>query len=328
MATQIKNGNCANVNNGKFASTRNNNNNNNNNNGSSDEEELCKVGAVQQLEAQDNTILNGSDLAPLATSNKSPSQTVTRSSTVDPRVLIPELCNHFYHLGWASGTGGGLSIRQDGFIYCAPSGVQKERIRPEEMFVLNEDGEIIERPQNDRLKCSECLSLFMVAFKLRNAGCCIHSHSINANLITALYDERNIEFQRKKLAAKGDTKCSSYLKSNKEFRITNQEMIKGIKLGSSNDNLRYNDTLVVPIIDNVLYERDLAGAMYEAVSKYPDSNAVLVRNHGVYVWGNNWMQAKSMAECYDYLFKLKLEAFRLGFDWMLDERDQKDLEAI
>ena len=64
-----------------------------------------------------------------------------------------------------------MSIRQNGFIYCAPSGVQKERIKPDEMFVLNEDGEIIERPQNEKLKCSECLSLFMVAFKLRNAGC-------------------------------------------------------------------------------------------------------------------------------------------------------------
>ena len=93
-------------------------------------------------------------------------------------------------------------------------------------------------------------------------------------------------------------------------------MIKGIKIGSSNRNLNYNDTLIVPIIDNVLFERDLAGAMYQAVSAYPDSNAVLVRNHGVYVWGNTWQQAKSMAECYDYLFKLKLEAFKYGFDWI------------
>lgn len=228
---------------------------------------------------------------------------------VDPKVLIPQLCNHFYNLGWASGTGGGLSIRQNGLIYCAPSGVQKERIRPEDMFVLDEHtGEILERPRNDRLKCSECLSLFMVAFKLRSAGCCIHSHSINANLITALHSKRAIE-----------QRASSQIKTHNEFRIKNQEMIKGIKIGSTTENLNYSDTLVVPIIDNVLFERDLAGAMQEAVFAYPDSNAVLVRNHGVYVWGNSWQQAKSMAECYDYLFKLKLEAFSYGFDWVLDE---------
>lgn len=246
---------------------------------------------------------------------------ITRSVRVErsTKELIPELCNHFYHLGWASGTGGGLSIRQNGLIYCAPSGVQKERIKPEDMFVLKEsDGSIVERPKNERLKCSECLSLFMVAFKLRDAGCCIHSHSINANLITALYSERGFELRRNRLKASGGGDKHLFGSTN-EFRISNQEMIKGIKRGSSDQNLNYTDTLMVPIIDNVLYERDLAGSMQQAVVSYPDSNAVLVRNHGLYVWGKSWMQAKSMAECYDYLFKLKLEAVRCGFDWFLDE---------
>ena len=36
--------------------------------------------------------------------------------------LIAELCRHFYNLGWATGTGGGISIRDDDDIYIAPSG--------------------------------------------------------------------------------------------------------------------------------------------------------------------------------------------------------------
>lgn len=234
----------------------------------------------------------------------------------DPKLLIPELCNHFYHLGWASGTGGGLSIRQNGLIYCAPSGVQKERIKSKDMFVLDDKtGQVLERPKDSRLKCSECLSLFKVAFELRDAGCCIHSHSINANLITALYSEEYASYQRR--ISPSINGNSSAKERTKEFRVKNQEMIKGIKIGSSDKNLNYNDTLVVPIIDNVLYERDLAGAMREAVSNYPESNAVLVRNHGVYIWGKTWQEAKSMAECYDYLFKLNLEAAKYGFDWMI-----------
>lgn len=198
--------------------------------------------------------------------------------------------------------------------------MQKERIKPEDMFVLNDDGEVIQGPLNSKLKCSECLNLFMVPFKLRNAGCCIHSHSINANLITALYSKRNIEFQARIRNANGDSNHpGTFIDSELEFRISNQEMIKGIKRGSSDEALKYTDTLVVPIIDNVLYEKDLAGAMYDIVRRYPLANAVLVRNHGVYVWGKTWNQAKSMAECYDYLFKLKLEALRCGFDWMLNE---------
>lgn len=193
--------------------------------------------------------------------------------------------------------------------------MQKERIQPEDMFVLDESGQVIERPQNPNLKCSECLPLFMVPFKIRNAGCAIHSHSINANLVTALYNERNSRFQKNKRNQSGPGSVDG----DANFRISHQEMIKGIYMGSSDHHLQYNDTLEVPIIDNVLHERDLAGAMEEAVVKYPLTNAVLVRNHGVYVWGKTWNQAKSMAECYDYLFKVKLEAVKYGFDWMLEE---------
>lgn len=236
----------------------------------------------------------------------------------NPKQLIPDLCRHFYNLGWASGTGGGLSIRQDGRIYCAPSGVQKERIQTDDLFVLDEDGVVLERPKDPSLKCSECLSLFMVAFKLRDAGCCIHSHSINANLVTSLCSKQ-LSRRLSTATTYGDQKGPQGSLSNDEFRISNQEMIKGIRLGASDQCLQYTDTLVVPIIDNVLHERDLVGSMFQALNAYPQSNAVLVKNHGLYVWGKNWEQAKSMAECYDYLFKLKLKAFKYGFD--LTEND-------
>lgn len=39
-------------------------------------------------------------------------------------------------LGWVTGTGGGISIKHGEHIYLAPSGVQKERIKPEHIFVL------------------------------------------------------------------------------------------------------------------------------------------------------------------------------------------------
>jgi len=90
----------------------------------------------------------------------------------------------------------------------------------------------------------------------------------------------------------------------KEFKISHQEMIKGVKLGGTGKALSYLDTLVVPIIDNTPDEEDLKDSMAEAMKSYPDAAAVLVRRHGVYVWGPDWEKAKTQAECLDYLFEM------------------------
>lgn len=33
--------------------------------------------------------------------------------------------------------------------------------------------------------------------------------------------------------------------------------------------------------------------MSEALTKYPQTTAILVRRHGLYVWGDTWQQAKT-----------------------------------
>lgn len=58
-----------------------------------------------------------------------------------------ELCSLFYRLGWASGTGGSISIRQGDDIFMAPSGVQKERMLPRDIFVIDMQGRVKEAPQ-------------------------------------------------------------------------------------------------------------------------------------------------------------------------------------
>ncbi len=200
----------------------------------------------------------------------------------DPRDIIVELCKQFYLQGWVSGTGGGISIRQGDDVFMAPSGVQKERLQPDDMFVLDRNAEVVSRPTNPALKVSQCAPLFFNAFRLRDAGAVLHSHSINAMLATLIFDD--------------------------EFQVTQLEMMKGIA------GTGFHDQLVVPIIDNTAHECDLADAMADAITAYPKSNAVLVRRHGVYVWGADWVQAKTQAECYDYLFEAAVKMRQLGFD--------------
>src|SRR5687768_11442355 len=102
--------------------------------------------------------------------------------------LICDLAKSFYDLGWVSGTGGGICIRDGDQVVLAPSGVQKERMLPEQMFRIALDGSIVSSPADTSLRPSECSSLFLKAVNLRNAGAVIHSHSMHAVAATLLFE--------------------------------------------------------------------------------------------------------------------------------------------
>ncbi|MGB1277350.1 MAG: methylthioribulose 1-phosphate dehydratase, partial [Nannocystaceae bacterium] len=203
--------------------------------------------------------------------------------------LICELCRQFYDLGWVSGTGGGISIRGEAGIYIAPSGVQKERLQPEDMFVLAADQldepVIVQRPHNPAFRLSECRPLFFNAYRLRGAGAVMHSHSMWAVLATQLFSPGG---------------------GPGLFVSRNLEMQKGLR------GKGCFDEVVVPIIANTPREAQLTESMVTAMLRHPDVDAVLVAGHGVYVWGDTWQKAKTQAECYDYLFRAAVEAHRLG----------------
>jgi methylthioribulose 1-phosphate dehydratase/enolase-phosphatase E1 len=200
-----------------------------------------------------------------------------------PLTLIPELCKQFYHLGWCTGTGGGMSIREGDEVYVAPSGIQKERIRSDSIYVFDMNMNIKRTQPGACLRPSACTPLFFNAYKLRNAGAVIHSHAPEVAMITMLYPGR-------------------------EFRISRLEMIKGIK------GYGYEDTLVIPIIENTPHEAELTDTMYDKMVEYPNCSAILVRRHGIYVWGDTWQEAKSQAESYHYLFNFIIESKKLGID--------------
>ncbi|XP_021290401.1 probable bifunctional methylthioribulose-1-phosphate dehydratase/enolase-phosphatase E1 2 isoform X7 [Herrania umbratica] len=191
---------------------------------------------------------------------------VESKEVTETKALVAELCQHFYPLGWLSGTGGSITIRvhdgsiprQHQLIVMSPSGVQKERMVADGMYVLSSDGFIMSTPSLKLYpyqppKCTDCAPLFM--------------------------------------------------------KITHMEMIKGIQ------GHGYHDELVVPIIENTAHEGELTESLTEAMRAYPKTTAILVRNHGVYIWGDSWISTKTQAECYHYLFDAAIKLYQLGLDW-------------
>lgn len=95
------------------------------------------------------------------------------------------------------------------------------------------------RADEKPVKLSQCSPLFLAAYRQRDAGAVIHSHSLNAVMATVFA---------------GDSK---------ELVVTHQEMIKGIK---GHDNF---EPCTVPIVENTAYERDLTDRLAAAIEAYP-----------------------------------------------------------
>lgn len=202
--------------------------------------------------------------------------------------LVCELCRQFYGLGWVSGTGGGISIAGPDGIYMAPSAVQKERIRPSDVFVLDADVrggcKVVRAPADATLKISECQPLFFNAYRERGAGACLHSHSMWPVLAARVQVP----------SGRGVLSLSGY------------EMLKGLRGKSNRDEVR------IPVIPNTAREAELTESMAIAMREHPDVDAVIVAGHGIYVWGRSWIEAKTQAECLDWLARAVVEGHRLG----------------
>ena len=202
-----------------------------------------------------------------------------------PANLICEFCRIFYNNGWVTGTGGGITIRDNDYVYLAPSGVQKERIQPLDIFVMSlETQKYLRKPLH--YKPSACTPLFMAAYTMRNAGACIHTHSQNAVMCTLLFD--------------------------KVFEISSIEQIKALPKIVEQENMWYSDKLVIPIIENTEKEEDLEASLRKAIAEYPAATAVLVRRHGIYVWGETVWKAKIYNEAIDYLLELAVKMKQMG----------------
>lgn len=112
-------------------------------------------------------------------------------------------------------------------VFIAPSGVQKELVQADDIFVFDYLTRTYVRAPI-ALKPSACTPLFLAAFD-RGAGCCIHTHSIWAVLVTLLVQQGS---------------------GGNVFAIEQIEQIKGIGAGRGKGNLGYYNTLRIPIIDN------------------------------------------------------------------------------
>jgi methylthioribulose-1-phosphate dehydratase len=194
----------------------------------------------------------------------------------ETRQLLTELLRNFYARNWVSGTGGGICGPADGGgLLLAPTGVHKERVGVDDFFTVDPaDGRVISAPADETLRPSECNSIFCLAARERGARSVVHSHALSAVLAGDL-------------AGGGD-----------HLAIRDLEMLKGIR-GVGN-----RDVHLLPVIRNTPREPELVAQISRAIAdpRFERTFAILVADHGAYIWGADVLEAKRHAEVYHFLF--------------------------
>ncbi|WP_050183009.1 methylthioribulose 1-phosphate dehydratase [Domibacillus robiginosus] len=179
---------------------------------------------------------------------------------------------------WFPGTSGNLSIKVDDetFLVTA-SGKDKRKETNEDFLLVDFQGKAIEG--FDGKPSAETL-LHVEVYGKTAAGCSLHVHTVDNNVVSELYGEAG------------------------EVTFSGQEIIKAFGIWEE------NASITIPIIPNYADIPTLAKEFGRYVTQ--DAGAVLIRNHGITVWGRDAFEAKKFLEAYEFLFSwhIKLQMLK------------------
>jgi methylthioribulose-1-phosphate dehydratase len=186
---------------------------------------------------------------------------------------------------WFFGTSGNLSIRvtenPTTFLVTA-SGKDKRKRTNEDFLLVDQNGFPAEKTV---LKPSAETVLHTAIYEKTKAGCVLHVHTVDNNVVSELYGDQG------------------------KVVFTKQEIIKALGLWEE------DEIVDIPIIPNFADLQKLGDVFKKHIKE--DTGAVLIRNHGITVWGKTSFEAKRHLEAYEflcsYLLKLKLFAKQIQF---------------
>ncbi|NMH75517.1 methylthioribulose 1-phosphate dehydratase [Bacillus sp. RO2] len=176
---------------------------------------------------------------------------------------------------WFFGTSGNLSIKVADSplqFLVSSSGKDKRKITSEDFLLVDESGKAVE---NTDLKPSAETLLHLEVYRKTKAGCSLHVHTIDNNVISELYGEQ------------------------REIRFKGQEIIKAFGIWEEDAEVS------IPIIKNYADIPALADEFSSFIEG--DAGAVLIRNHGITVWGKTAFEAKKYLEAWEFLFSYHLK---------------------
>jgi methylthioribulose-1-phosphate dehydratase len=193
----------------------------------------------------------------------------------DPRPTLIESARQFYQLGWMVGTAGNLSGRiSNNSFWITASGKSKGKLQETDFLLMSiDEGKIIDSKDKENKPSAET-SIHQVIYRLfPEAQACYHVHSVEANLVSN--------------QAKGD-----------KLDLPSLEMLKGLGVWEENPKV------TMPVFENYLSVPKIAEEISDRFSQSPPAiPALLIRNHGVTVWGNSTEATQNHLEIAEYIFR-------------------------
>jgi methylthioribulose-1-phosphate dehydratase len=180
---------------------------------------------------------------------------------------------------WFPATSGNISIKVSDspltFLVTA-SGRDKTKTTPDDFLLVDREGKPV---LETHLRPSAETLLHVHVYNHTNAGCVLHVHTVDNNVISSLYAEKG------------------------EVILKDQEIIKALNIWDEGAEIS------IPIIENHAHIPTLGEAFLPYVNS--ETGAVLIRNHGITVWGKDSFDAKRRLEAYEFLFRFHLKLLSL-----------------
>ena len=181
-----------------------------------------------------------------------------------------------YGRGWSPATSSNYSTRlSPSEALLTVSGKHKGQLGPDDVLATDLAGNSLEpgkKPSAETLLHTQLYSW------RPEIGAVLHTHSVNATVLSRLTPGDSIEFEDYEL----------------------QKAFSGVSTHESR--------VLVPIFDNDQDIARLAAKVQPWLEAHPDCVGYLIRGHGLYTWGARMSDALRQIEAFEFLFECELKA--------------------
>lgn len=195
--------------------------------------------------------------------------------------LVRELNNH----GHNPATSGNYSLRMtsiDQYALVSESGIDKAVFQAENFLPVHTTTTSLHPVMlNSGRKSSDETDIHLAIYRSTKANCVLHSHLLEALLFADLFPGEDF------------------------IEISGMELLKAFRGITTHES-----TIEMACFENTQDIRNLSFKVEQVLKDKELVFGVMLRQHGLYVWGNTVTEAKKHLEVFEYLFKYYLQTRR------------------